>query len=99
MVNEQTLVEKTDMDIKFRNEYDNKTAAHNIYKEAFPTCQLQDRKAMYNIHQHLRKRGTFVFVEAEKEDTKLEMDNEIMKLPNVLWPVYEGLQQYNAFPA
>lgn len=66
------------MHIMFRNEYDNKTAAHNIYKEAFPICQLQDRKTIYNIHQHLRKRGTSVFVEAEKEGTRLEMDKEIM---------------------
>ena len=59
MVSEQTLEEKTDMHITFRNEYDNKTAAY-IYKAAFPTCQLQDRKTIYNIHQHLKKRGTFV---------------------------------------
>jgi hypothetical protein len=83
IVNEQTLVEKTDKGITFRNEYDT-TAGHHIYKEAFPTCQFQDRKTIYNIHQHLRKRGTLVFVEAEKEDTRLEMDNEIMKLPNFL---------------
>jgi hypothetical protein len=75
MVNEQTLVEKTDMHITFRNECDNETAAHHIYKEAFPICQLQGRKTIYNIHQHLRKRGTFVFAEAENEDTRLEMDN------------------------
>ena len=77
VVNEQTLVQKTDMHITFRNEYDNKTVAHHIYKEAFPICQLHDRKIIYNIHQHLRKRGTFVFAEAEKQNTRLAMDNEI----------------------
>jgi len=46
MVNEQTLVEKTDMHITFRNEYYDKTEAHHIHKEAFPTCQLQDRKTI-----------------------------------------------------
>jgi hypothetical protein len=78
MVNEKTLVEKTDFQITFRTEHDNKSVAQHIYKEASSTCQLQGRKTIYNIHQHLRKRATCVFAEADKEDTKFEMDNEIM---------------------
>ena len=78
MINEQMLVEKPNMCITFRNANDSKTAAHHIYHEAFPTCQLQDRKTFYNIHQHLRERGTFEFAAAEKGDTKLQMDNEFL---------------------
>jgi hypothetical protein len=84
------FVENTDMHITFSHVCGNKIAACHIYEDAFPTCQLQDRKTFYNTHQSLRERETFVLAAAEKEDTRLNMDNVILddvaELPGIsIW--------------